>query len=88
MEWQAIETCRPVHGTKILAFVPGINDWQRPDVLPNIVVAAFDRERWSGGAWVSDMADIEGYESTGSYIVHEPIHPTHWMPLPEPPSGT
>lgn len=84
-EWQPIETAPAQHGLTALLYVPGLNDWQRPKELPRIVVGYLDIEGWDGGAWISDVADIEGYESTGDYIVHNPVHPTHWMPLPEPP---
>lgn len=85
-EWRPIETAPVAHGFKALVFVPGLNNWQRPSILPNMLVAAFDDNYIGGGVWVSDVADIEGYESTGDYIVHNPVHPTHWMPLPEPPA--
>lgn len=78
--WQPIETAPVDEGFAALLFVPGINDWQRPSALPYMVVGA-----WEGGQWVSDMAEIEGYESTGDYIVHPAVYPTHWMPLPAPP---
>lgn len=78
--WQPIETAPIQQGFAALLYVPGLNDWQRPSVLPRIVVGAWD------GYWVSDYAEMDGYESTGDYITHPPISPTHWMPLPEPPA--
>jgi hypothetical protein len=83
--WQPIETAPYKKGLVALLYVPGLNDWQRPRELPQILVGAWVETR-GGGHWVSDYAEMEGgYESTGDYIVHPPIQPTHWMPLPSPP---
>jgi hypothetical protein len=87
-EWQPIETAPIKDGFAALLYVPGINDWQRPRNLPYIVVGVWDGNVIGGnraGYWVCDLAEIEGYESSGDYIVHPLINPTHWMPLPEPP---
>lgn len=85
--WQLIETAPAKEGLVALVYVPGLNDWQRPSELPMMMVAVLTRciGGNNGWAWVSDYAEIEGYESTGDYITHPPIHPTHWMPLPATP---
>ncbi len=80
-DWQPIETAPIEEGFSALLFVPGINDWRRPRKLPYMMVGV-----WEGNCWVSDYAEIEGYESTGDYIVHPPLSPTHWQPLPAPPT--
>jgi hypothetical protein len=90
MNWQPIETAPLKHGFAALLYVPGINDWRRPSGLPYMVVGVWDEKRIIGGprgVWRSDLAEIEGYGSTGDYIVHPPIHPTHWAPLPDPPTA-
>ena len=80
MEWQPIETA-PLDGTALLLFIPGQNDWSRPHGIPDMAVGL-----WAGRSWISDITEMEGYESTGTYIIHPALAPTHWMPLPEPPA--
>ena len=84
-EWQPIETAPVREGFSALLYVPGINDWRRPRYLPYMLVGVWEEDDFGRGHWVSDVAEIEGYESTGDYIVHPPVHPTHWMPLPTAP---
>lgn len=84
MEWQSINTA-PRDGTEILVYCEGLNDFQRV-LSGDIVIAAWNTTQFRGGAWYSDSeSSMEGYESTGDYVVHDPICPTHWMPLPDPP---
>lgn len=45
-----------------------------------LVVAAYQTER---GYWLPDGDYDDGSPGTGGYV-----HPTHWMPLPEPPAVT
>lgn len=82
-EWQPIETApiEPDKAFTALLYVPGLNDWQRPRELPLILVGA-----WNGYHWITDYAEMEGYESTGDYITHPAVFPTHWLPLPPPPT--
>lgn len=82
-DWQPVESAPLKPGFCALLYVPGINDWQRPRELPYMLVGA-----WTGTCWVSDVAEMDpGYESTGAYIEHPAIFPTHWMPLPAPPAA-
>ena len=79
--WQPIETAPTAESSTALLYVPGLNDWQRPRALPLMLVGTI-----KDGYWVTDYAEMEGYESTGDYIVHPAVQPTHWMPLPNPPT--
>jgi hypothetical protein len=83
-EWKPIETA-PRDGTEILLFCPGLGSWQR--VLSGEVVVGAWKEHLFSQGWYSDSSSSMdgGYESTGDYIVHDPVVATHWMPLPEPP---
>lgn len=72
-DWQPIETA-PEVGPPVLVFVP----------LPRgrYQIAVAERSGLSGGYWWlthagsgAEDADLEG-------------NPTHWQPLPSPPSGT
>lgn len=84
-DWQPIETA-PLDGVTVILFVPGVNSWSRPDGLPDFVLGAWE-VFLNKGKWVSDICEIEGgWESTGEYMVPIDLHPTHWMPLPPPPS--
>lgn len=83
--WRPIETA-PLDGTPVLLFCPGMNNWNRLYGLPDIVVGIW-ADDWPGQGWLSDVGDIEGgYESTGDYFVHARLAPTHWQPLPPPPT--
>lgn len=73
MEWQPIETA-PKDGTLILTLVPGytaaVSKWQESRGMFDFI----DEEDMP-----NDQAWIDYLESDPKY------HPTHWMPLPEPP---
>lgn len=87
-EWQPIETAPMKDGFAAIVYVPGLNDWRRPHKLPRIVVAVLTKciGGQNGWAWISDYAEMDGgYESTGDYISHPPVYPTHFIPLPSPP---
>lgn len=70
-KWQPIETA-PKDGTAILAFFPG-----RRGYVARQDVATIHWVEWGGGCW-------NNTSSGHSIMVDEP---THWMPLPEPPSA-
>lgn len=72
MEWQPIETA-PKDGTPILGYF-GRTAGDEP---PDMEVVRFDEAQPFGGEWMTTMASPE--------MVDEP---THWMPLPSPPSST
>lgn len=83
--WKPIETAPISAGSQaapMLLFCPGVTSWNRYSDASDILVGA-----WDGSAWYSDIGDVDqGYESTGAYFVREPLQPTHWMPLPDPPA--
>lgn len=85
-EWQPIETA-PLDGTPLLLFCPGMNSWNRLEAMPDIVVGAWTYSHSEAQAWYSDYGDVDYYESAGAYFMHVGLHPTHWMPLPQPPEG-
>lgn len=84
MEWKPIETA-PKDGTPILVAhyihsndLYGYAPWREI----NVVIAW-----WEGGGWEmcfmeDGRADTEGISSQ----FFQAIRPTHWMPLPSPPS--
>lgn len=87
MEWQPISTA-PKDGAALI-YDPGNRrrgcegawSWNIP-LDPNIFVALCER-----GRWTSDVVEFEqGWESIGSYTITQELFPTHWMPLPSPPS--
>jgi hypothetical protein len=86
MSWQPIETAPIKAGESaraMLLYCPGVNSWNRYEDASDILVGA-----WDGRNWFSDIGDVDqGYESTGAYFEREPLHPTHWMPLPSPPNS-
>lgn len=86
MEWRAIETA-PANGELILLALPerfSSNDalGYAPWVETRVVLG------WRGGGgfaccFMEDgAADTEGFCSQ----FYMTVHPTHWMPLPDPPS--
>lgn len=80
-DWNSDMSKAPRDGTEILLFCPGINCWQRK-LRGEVVIGV-----WDGAAWYSDScSSMEGYESTGDYVVHDPVFPTHWAYLPSPPT--
>lgn len=90
--WRPIASA-PLDGGPLLLFCPGINDWNRPSGIGEMVVGIWEwdwfdsrRGKRDRGKWVSDVGDVDqGYESTGAYFERATLHPTHWMPLPPPP---
>lgn len=75
MNWQPIETA-PKDGTRILAF--SITPTLDEDTGKTANVSAISVAYWFIGAWMEYPA--------APRFVHERIF-THWMPIPEPPSG-
>lgn len=82
--WSHINTA-PRDGTEILLFCPGLNCWQRC-MSGDVIIGAWRDDPMQAGWYSDSSSSMEGYESTGDYIVHDPVSPTHWMPLPPPPS--
>lgn len=81
MDWQPIETA-PKDGTAILVagghddslhHVDGDGPWHRFSKAPT-------RAAWDGSAWIVGLAEA-------GYVAIERNEPTHWMPLPAPPSA-
>lgn len=77
MEWQPIETA-PKDGTRVLLF--------RPSQYPSATVVAgnFDSDRYASKPrpyWTHDL------EILWSRTEARKCQPTHWMPLPKPPSA-
>lgn len=86
--WRPIEIAK-LDGKPVLLFCPGVNDWNRPDGIGEMVVGLWESDSYSQGKgqWVSDIGDVDlGYESTGAYFERAALQPTHWQPLPEPPT--
>lgn len=75
MSWQPIETA-PLDGTSVLLFVP---EWNQPVTVAWYVVTetrdhgvvTFSKEYWATGTWISGLPAPK---------------PSHWQPLPKPPS--
>lgn len=80
-DWQPIETA-PRDGTDILGYSTEEDD----DLNPQII-------KWKDGGWViswdhTHMTGMKYYNLPDGRIIytgHGQL-PTHWMPLPEPPS--
>jgi hypothetical protein len=74
MTWQPIST-NPKDGSAFRAYAPELVD---VDFNPGgSVEACFDGERFVGAVW-------DGCFDAWNTV---PITPTHWMPLPDPPSA-
>lgn len=77
MDWQPIETA-PRDGTDVLLFYP--LEGLRHDWNPQVVIAGwrdYSRAPQLSG-WVFQSRGVRGYSAT--------FQPTHWQPLPTPPS--
>ncbi len=81
--WATIN-CAPTDGTEILMFCPGLCSSQRC-LDGEIIIGRWEGDRLHPGWYSDSSSSMEGYESTGDYIVHDPVFPTHWMPLPATP---
>ncbi len=72
-EWQLIKTA-PLDGTSVLVYCPDV-------IEPKVVIAQyliFDGDPDGGQWWDLWNEEADSLDSTP---------PTHWMPLPEPPSN-
>ena len=71
--WMPIETA-PRDGTEVLLFTPGTEDEAllagHDEPAPYTFIGLFDAK----GEWVTAESELNWYT------------PTHWLPLPEPPS--
>lgn len=94
--WQPIDTA-PMDGTVVLLFVPkGVDrdGYEQPPVdAKNITLGWFGQtaDRGRSRVWCSDQVvtdTFHGSEMTGSWTEYEwlEVEPTHWQPLPPPPT--
>lgn len=75
MEWQLIKTA-PKDGTRVLLFYAGLN---RPHQIGHF----FETETFEHGKSVSKR---QGWSAGMMSFLGNDVEPTHWMPLPQPPS--
>lgn len=86
-EWQPIETAP--RDLWVLGFIPeGVlpqraGGFNKVHVWP---VFLNDGAGLSGDYWEAELGEEGGHAETGWYPVSTVVQPTHWMPLPEPPS--
>lgn len=74
MKWQPIATA-PLK-TEVLVFAP--------DEKPPVFAATGDRDLVRSN-WTRSSANIRALND--DYFGDPPFEPTHWMPLPDPPTG-
>jgi hypothetical protein len=80
--WQPIETA-PRDGTQVLLYAPGrltYGAWSEPSTTPRI-------KYQDGFAPEPEWDEFEPYWASWDGGFTEKAPPTHWMPLPPPPSG-
>lgn len=83
VEWQPIETA-PRDGTEIIgAFCNDYGYMDKPTVY-GPWTCAFRKGRWMA-SW-DDTHVIESESYAGTEYKGTDIDPTHWQPIPEPPS--
>jgi hypothetical protein len=87
MEWQPIETA-PRGDTMILLAIEPVDEgyllgWN-PAREIKIVIGWWGYSGWTSHLMEEGTADTEGYSSPYQIT----IRPTHWMPLPKPPTST
>jgi hypothetical protein len=74
--WQSIETAPKDETFVLLYFPPGMEPWQA------------EADGMVLGFWSEEYADWFHSEAAGnSLTARGAAQPTHWMPLPEPPTG-
>ena len=84
-KWKPIASAPKDEGP-LLLWCPKIDQWNRIDGMPNIVVGIWGVTGWGGGDWYSDLGEIEGGYYEGDYsFEHTPITPTYWQYLPDDP---
>ena len=86
MKWQPIETA-PMDGTPVLVFGDDLNYpceayWEPRSCTMNILVGWYSHESMRQG-WLCHDGSPDAYGSMDP----TQINPTHWMPLPEPPTA-
>jgi Protein of unknown function (DUF551) len=86
MDWQPIATA-PKDGTAVLLAITPIDSYDllgyRPDRHVTRTIGWWDGDEWDSDLMEEGTADTEGFSS--AIPIH--IRPTHWMPLPAPPSA-
>lgn len=75
-DWLPIETA-PKDGTWIIAYRPDPDGWY--DTELGITICRWRKNDRTGKSYFTDTYELDDYE-----LADYP--PTHWMPLPEPPS--
>ena len=82
MDWQDIATA-PRDGTAVFLWLPEIPDQQHARRIET---------RWMGFCWANEFGNGPAYNvnarpKNGMLVATwESIQPSHWMPLPSPPS--
>jgi hypothetical protein len=83
MIWQPIETA-PKDGTEIIAVFSNDYGYQEKPTVYGPWTVSF-----RNGMWMASWGDCRVIESEGYWgtdYKRAPLDPTHWMPLPEPPT--
>lgn len=83
MTWQSIETA-PKDGTEILAVFSNDYGYQNKPTVYGPWTVSFICNRWVATWEGRRVIESEGY--WGTEYKEPPLDPTHWMPLPEPPT--
>ena len=89
MEWQPIETAPK--GPWLLLYVPDGVEERAVDKAPLVTIGNYEADVFQSAQWLSvetwhEFWDYGGMTGAGTSTYRSPIRPTHWMPLPAPPS--